>query len=166
MKITSIINGEEKTLEITPNEILLDVLRREGYKGVKRGCNTGDCGACAIIVDGKAVNSCLLFAAQVNNRNITTIEGIGTPQNPHQLQKSFVEEGAVQCGYCIPGMITSAKALLDENPNPTEEEVKKALDGNLCRCTGYVKQIKAVLSAAKKLRDSSKANKNKSFSEK
>ncbi len=152
MKIDVIVNGEKKVWEIDPLETLLEVLRREGYKSVKKGCGDGHCGTCTVLMDGKAIKSCVTFAALAHGREITTIEGIGTPQNPHPLQKHFVEKGAVQCGYCIPGMILSAKALLDENPNPTVEDVKEALDGNLCRCTGYVKQIEAVLSAAEEMR--------------
>ncbi|MFX0184233.1 MAG: (2Fe-2S)-binding protein [Candidatus Hodarchaeota archaeon] len=152
LKIQLTINGIRKTLLIKPHELLIDVLRKEGYVGVKRGCNEGTCGACTIILDGKAVKSCILLAAQVNNSTIITIEGIGTRKKPHPIQQAFVEEGVIQCGFCIPGMILSAKALLDENQSPTKKEVKLALDGNLCRCTGYSGQIKAVLNAAEVLR--------------
>ena len=146
------INGIKKSIEIQPNEILLDVLRREGYKGVKRGCSEGTCGTCTIIFNDKAVKSCIMLAAQVQDGTITTIEGIGTRDKPHPIQQAFVDEGVVQCGFCIPGMILSAKNLLDQNPNPTKEEVKMALDGNLCRCTGYRGQVKAVLKAAAVMR--------------
>ena len=146
------INGVKSKIEIKPNEILLDVLRREGYKGVKRGCESGECGTCTIIFNDRAVKSCIMLAAQVQNGNITTIEGIGTHDVPHPLQQSFVDAGVVQCGFCIPGMLLSAKNLLDHNPNPTKEEVKMALDGNLCRCTGYKEQINAVLKAAAVMR--------------
>lgn len=142
------INGEPKTWKIRLSEDLLTVLRREGYKGAKRGCDTGECGACTVLLDGKAVPSCLVFAAQARDREITTIEGLGDPLDPHPLQKAFVELAAVQCGICIPGMILSAADLLKRKRNPTEEEVREALDGNLCRCTGYVKQIQATLKAA------------------
>ncbi|MFX0052020.1 MAG: (2Fe-2S)-binding protein [Candidatus Hodarchaeota archaeon] len=152
MEIKITINGFKKSLLIEPHELLIDVLRQEGYLGVKRGCNEGTCGACTIILNGKAVKSCILLAAQANNGIVTTIEGIGTRQEPHPLQQAFVDEGVVQCGFCIPGMILSAKALLDENQSPTKKEVKLALDGNLCRCTGYSGQIKAVLDAAEVLR--------------
>jgi aerobic-type carbon monoxide dehydrogenase small subunit (CoxS/CutS family) len=152
MKIKLTINGIKKTLSIEPHELLIDVLRQEGYVGVKRGCDEGTCGACTIILNGKAVKSCILLAAQVNNGTITTIEGIGTRKKPHPIQQAFVEEGVIQCGFCIPGMILSAKALLDEIQSPTKKEVKLALDGNLCRCTGYSGQIKAVLNAAEVLR--------------
>ncbi|MHA1214232.1 MAG: (2Fe-2S)-binding protein [Candidatus Hodarchaeales archaeon] len=155
-KIELTINGEEKTLMVSPDELLLDVLRREGYKGVKRGCKEGTCGTCTVLLDGKAVKSCILLAAQAHHRNIITIEGLGDMDNPHPIQQAFVDEGVVQCGYCIPGMVLSAKALLDKNLNPTKEEVKFALDGNLCRCTGYRGQIEAVLKAAEKIRGASK----------
>lgn len=150
MEIKLKINHEEKRIRIRPGENLLEVLRREGYKGVKKGCGRGECGACTVLLDGKPVNSCLVLAADAEGREILTIEGLGTPADPHPLQKAFVKAGAVQCGYCTPGMILSAKALLDENPAPSDEEIKKALDGNYCRCTGYVKIIDAVRSASKR----------------
>jgi aerobic-type carbon monoxide dehydrogenase small subunit (CoxS/CutS family) len=152
MEIRVTINGERRILVIEPNELLIDVLRKEGYKGVKRGCDEGTCGACTIILNERAVKSCILFAAQANGGSITTIEGIGTREKPHPIQEAFVDEGVVQCGFCIPGLILSAKTLLDRNPNPTKQDVKIALDGNLCRCTGYSGQIKAVLSAAAAMR--------------
>ncbi|UCG02924.1 MAG: (2Fe-2S)-binding protein [Candidatus Heimdallarchaeota archaeon] len=152
IKINLTINGKAKTFTIKPDELLIDVLRKEGYKGVKRGCDEGTCGACTIILNGRAVKSCILFAAQAHEGSITTIEGIGTRDHPHPIQQAFVDEGVVQCGFCIPGLIISAKTLLDQNPAPTKEEVKKALDGNLCRCTGYSGQIKAVLDAAAVMR--------------
>ncbi|HPZ09480.1 MAG TPA: (2Fe-2S)-binding protein [Candidatus Eremiobacteraeota bacterium] len=148
MLLTVTINGEKRKFEISPGDTLLEVLRREGYYEVKKGCGTGNCGTCTVLLDGIAVTSCTKLAGLVEGREVVTIAGIGTPDNPHPLQEAFVEEGAVQCGYCIPGMILSAKALLDNNPNPTEEEIKESLDGNLCRCTGYVNQIKAVKLAA------------------
>jgi carbon-monoxide dehydrogenase small subunit len=147
-----IINGQNKAIDIEPGEILIDTLRNNGYFGPKRACSTGNCGTCTVIIDGEAVNSCLVFTESAKNKNITTIEGLGTVSNPHPLQRIFVEEGAVQCGFCIPGVILSAKVLIDKNNNPTEDEVKKALAGHLCRCTGYVKQIKAVIRAAEEIR--------------
>ncbi|MFX0085887.1 MAG: (2Fe-2S)-binding protein [Candidatus Hodarchaeota archaeon] len=156
LKISLKINNQDKTFEIQPHETLLEVLRREGYKGVKRGCGEGSCGACVIILNGRAVKSCILLAAQAHESEITTIEGIGTRENPHPLQQFFVEEGVVQCGYCIPGMLLSAKALLDKNPIPTQKDIKKALDGNLCRCTGYSGQIKAIIKAAANMRGAKK----------
>ncbi len=149
MKITITINGQKKVLSVEANDVLLDVLRREGYKGVKEGCRKGTCGACVILLNGKAVNSCLILALRAAGQQITTIEGLGTPDAPHPLQRAFVDTGAIQCGYCTPGAMLSAKALLDEIPHPTEVQVREALDGNLCRCTGYVKQVQAVLAASK-----------------
>ena len=152
MNLHLTINGQAKDIPIEPGEILLDVLRRAGYQGVKRGCESGTCGSCVVLVDGAPYYSCLLFAAQQAGRSIMTIEGLGTPDNPHPIMTAFIEEGAIQCGYCVPGMILSTKALLDENRDPSPEQAKEALDGHLCRCTGYVKQIKAVLRAAELLR--------------
>jgi carbon-monoxide dehydrogenase small subunit len=153
MKLELTLNGVPRTLEISPEALLIDVLRDvAGCKSVKRGCEAGDCGACTVLVDGRPLASCMLLAGQVHGRSITTVEGLGTPENPHPLMTALVEAGAVQCGFCIPGVILSAKALLGENPSPTAEEVKAALDGHLCRCTGYVKQIEGVLAAAAILR--------------
>lgn len=148
MKLTVTINGKPHTIELSGNEILLDVLRDNGFHGVKRGCENGDCGACAVIVDGRAMCSCLMMAGQVEGRQVTTCEGLGDPVDPHPLQDSFVHCGAAQCGFCIPGMIVSAKELIDDHPEPTFEQMKEALDGNLCRCTGYTKQFEAVREAA------------------
>jgi aerobic-type carbon monoxide dehydrogenase small subunit (CoxS/CutS family) len=156
MEITVTINGEKRILTIEPNELMIDVLRREGYKGVKRGCDEGTCGSCTIILNGRAVKSCILFAARAHEGSIITIEGIGTREKPHPIQQAFVDEGVIQCGFCIPGVILSAKALLDRNPTPTKDDVKTALDGNLCRCTGYSGQIKAVLNAATVMRGENK----------
>ena len=152
MKLTATINGVARTLEVAPNALLIDVLRDAGYTSVKRGCETGDCGACTVLVDGVPLASCVLFAGQVEGRALTTVEGLGTPERPHPLMEAMVDAGAVQCGFCTPGMILSAKALLDENPSPTAADVRDALDGHLCRCTGYVKQIEAVLDAAARQR--------------
>ena len=149
MEINLEINGKPFQWEIDPGETLLNLLRRKGYYGVKRGCEEGYCGVCTVLIDGQALNSCMVFAAKAQGTKITTIEGLGSPQNPHHLQKTFAETGAIQCGYCSPGFILTAKALLDENPNPSEIEVKQALDGNYCRCTGYLKPIQAILTAAK-----------------
>jgi carbon-monoxide dehydrogenase small subunit len=144
MKVHYKINGEDKEFEIQPGEVLLDVLRRNGYTEIKGNCYLGTCGACAVLIDGVAKTTCTTFAAQVDNAEIITIKGIGTITEPHPLQKAFVEKGAVQCGFCTPGTIISAYALLKNNPDPKEEDIKKALDGNLCRCTGYVQQINAI----------------------
>ena len=148
MEITLTINDKPAQLTFEPGDLLLDVLRDAGHVGVKRGCETGTCGSCVVLLDGLPHYSCLLFAATVQGRSLTTIEAMGTPDDPHPILEAFAREGAVQCGYCMPGMALSTKALLDETPRPTEDEVKRALDGHLCRCTGYVKQIKAVMRAA------------------
>ena len=143
------INGNPRKLYVKTNELLLDVIREDlGLTGTKYGCGTGECGACTVLIDEEPVLSCLTLAVTVNKKKVTTIEGIGTDENPHPLQQAFVETGAVQCGFCTPGMILSAKTLLDKNPNPTEDEIKRAIEGNLCRCTGYVKIIEAVKLAA------------------
>lgn len=147
--IRLIVNGESYTLAVEPCESLLDVLRDKlSLTGTKKGCNRGDCGACTIIMDGKTVNSCLVLAVEAGDKEVLTIEGLANKGQLHPIQEAFVQQGAVQCGYCTPGMIMSAKALLDENPNPTEEEVRQAIGGNLCRCTGYVKIVDAVKKAA------------------
>ena len=153
MNIHLTINGEPRQLEVRPNELLLHTLRRAGYYGVKHGCETGECGACAVLVDGKLINSCVMLAAQADGCRITTIEGV-SPDRPGQrgmldpIQQAFVETGAIQCGYCTPAQVLAAKALLDREPNPTEAAVRDALSGILCRCTGYVKPVQAVLRAA------------------
>ncbi len=152
MQVMLTINGEAKRLSITPGDLLLDVLRRECYFGVKRGCETGECGACTVLVNGKPVNSCLMFAAQAEGTEILTIEGVAPDGNLDPLQTAFLDHGAVQCGYCTPGMILSAKALLAERPDPTDAEVREALAGNFCRCTGYLKPVEAVLAAAQAYR--------------
>ncbi len=138
------LNGVAREFEIEPREKLLALLRRAGYRGVKEGCNEGSCGACTVLLDGQAVLSCLMFAFQADGRAVTTIEGVGDFERPHALQQALVEEGAGQCGYCTPGMILAAKALLDANPRPTEEDIRVHMDGNLCRCTGYEKIWAAV----------------------
>ena len=146
------VNDEEYEVEVEPQEILLDVIRDKlNLTGTKRGCDTGDCGACTIIMDGKAVNSCLVLALEADGKEILTIEGLAKKGQLHPLQEAFVNYGAVQCGYCTPGMIMSAKALLDENPDPAEEEICRAIAGNLCRCTGYTKIIQAIKACADKL---------------
>ncbi len=152
MQIHVDVNGRTQAFEAMPGESLLSLLRREGYLSVKRGCEEGDCGACTILLDGRSVRACLLLAAQAEGRRITTVEGLGSIERPHPLQQAFVDAGAVQCGFCTPGMILSAKALLDETPQPDEGQVREALDGNLCRCTGYKKIIEAVLLAAQRMK--------------
>jgi putative selenate reductase molybdopterin-binding subunit len=152
MRINLTINGELKELQVKPNESLLWALRRNGYFGVKHGCETGECGACTVLLDGKPVASCMLLAAQAHGHAIITIEGVGTRADLHPLQRAFVETGAIQCGFCTPAMVLAAKALLDVNSSPSEEEVRDALGGVLCRCTGYVKPVQAVLLAAARMR--------------
>ena len=147
------VNGRAYDISAPPNQTLLDFLRyRLGLVGTKNGCDTGNCGACTVLVDGKAVNSCLVLAVELDGAGITTIEGIGSPDRLHPLQQAFVDHGVIQCGYCAPGMIIAAKALLDENAEPTEEEIRSAIAGNLCRCTGYLAIMKAIASAAGTLR--------------
>jgi aerobic-type carbon monoxide dehydrogenase small subunit (CoxS/CutS family) len=141
------INGQAQQWSIAPGDILLDVLRREGYFGVKRGCEKGECGACTVLVNGKAINSCLMFAAQAEGSEVLTIEGLAEGGTLHPLQESFLDHGAVQCGFCTGGMILNAKALLDRNPHPTDQEVREVMAGNYCRCTGYQKPVEAVLAA-------------------
>ncbi len=153
MNLETTINGEELSLEIEADEVLLDVLRRNGFKSVKEGCKTGDCGACMVLVDGRAMTSCTLFAAQAQGTEIKTVEGLNDDL-AEALREKFLDKGAVQCGFCIPGVLVSAYSLLSSNPDPTEEEIKAALDGNLCRCTGYVKQIEAIKETAEELGDS------------
>jgi len=152
MKALFKINKKAYELEFAPNAKLLDVLRDNGFTEVKCGCREGFCGACCVLLDGRLVNSCMIYAASVGEKEITTVRGIGSTLEPHPIQEAFVEAGAVQCGFCTPGMVLATYALLQDNPNPTDEEIKQALDGNFCRCTGYVKIIDAVKLAAKKVR--------------
>lgn len=145
MDIKFVVNKQLYTLNIDPKERLIDVLRaRIGLMGTKEGCGEGECGACTVIIDGKTVNSCLLLAAQANGCEITTIEGIGNRRTPHPVQTAFVKVGAVQCGFCTPGMVLSAKNLLDKIAHPSDKEIGIAMSGNLCRCTGYDKILRAV----------------------
>ena len=148
------VNGEEVTVAVEPDWTLLRVLREElELTGAKEGCGAGECGACTVIVDGRAVNACLYPALEADGRRVVTIEGLAGPGGElHPLQRAFVEKGAVQCGFCTPGMVLSAKALLDRVPEPTEEDIRTALAGNLCRCTGYVQIIEAVKAAAEEMK--------------
>ena len=149
--ITLNVNGEEFDVLAEVHKTLLEVLREDlGLTGTKRGCDVGTCGACTVLMEGKPYLSCLTLAVDVRGKKIVTIEGLAQDRETHPLQKAFVEKGAIQCGFCTPGMILTAKAFLDENPHPSEEEVKKAISGNLCRCTGYVKIVEAILSAVQK----------------
>jgi carbon-monoxide dehydrogenase small subunit len=148
-KVTMTVNGETRTASVPPETTLLKLLREElNLTGAKLGCDVGDCGACTVIVDGKSVNSCLMLAGQADGREILTIEGLATVERLHPIQQLFEEKGSLQCGFCGPGVIMSAKALLDSNPDPTELEIRDALAGNLCRCTGYTKMIEAIQAVA------------------
>ncbi len=147
------VNGTSYHVSVESGETLLDVLRDKlGLTGTKKGCDAGDCGACTVLIDGKCVPSCLILAVNARDKEIITIEGLAEGEDLHPLQKVFIEHGAVQCGFCTPGMVLSAKALLDENAEPTDVDVRHYLGGNLCRCTGYSKIIDAVLDAAEEMR--------------
>ncbi len=147
------VNGRDYPVAVKPHWTLLQVIREQiGLTGTKCGCAAGECGACTVLADGKPILSCLTLAAQAEGKKITTIEGLSVGAKLHPIQEAFVKHGAIQCGFCTPGMILSAKALLDENPDPTEAEVREAISANLCRCTGYIKIVEAVLSAAKEMR--------------
>ena len=148
--VTINVNGERRTGSVPPETTLLKLLRETfNLTGAKLGCDVGDCGACTVIVDGKLVNSCLMLAGQVDGLDVLTIEGLATTDRLHPIQKVFEEKGSLQCGFCGPGVIMSTKALLDQNPNPTLHEIRDALAGNLCRCTGYTKMIEAVQAIAR-----------------
>ena len=147
------VNGKDHALVVESHARLLDVLRdRLGLKGTKEGCSTGDCGICAVLMDGKLVNSCLIFAIQARNKKIQTVEALGTADNLHPVQRAFMKWNASQCGFCIPAMLLAAKDLLDHNPSPTDDEIREATSGILCRCTGYVKIVEAVQTAASEMR--------------
>lgn len=147
--VTLRVNGESYELSIDVRRTLLEVLRDDlNLTGTKEGCGTGDCGACTVLVDGVPITSCLTLAIEAQGREITTIEGLAKDGQPHPIQRAFIEHGAIQCGFCTPGMIISAKALLDKNPQPTEAEVREAISGNYCRCTGYTKIVEAILTAS------------------
>lgn len=148
--ITAIINGEESEFLCEPRQSLLEVLRETlGLMGTKEGCNNGNCGSCNVILDGVLVNSCLVLAVEIQGRSVITIEGIATSNGLQPLQQKFIEHAALQCGYCTPGFIVAGKALLDQNPNPSEQEVREWLAGNLCRCTGYDRIVRAVMEASR-----------------
>ena len=143
------VNGEPYEVRIEPWQTLVEVIREEiGLTGTKEACSTGECGSCTVLLDGKPTNSCLVLAIEAQYKDITTIEGLSENGRLHPLQEAFVKHGSIQCGFCTPGMILTAKALLDRNPHPTEAEVKEAISGNLCRCTGYVKIVEAILAVS------------------
>jgi len=147
------VNGEVYEVAAEPWRTLLEVVRETiGFTGTKKGCDEGACGACTVLLDGKAVNSCLVLAIEAQGKDITTIEGLAEGDKLHPIQSAFVKNGGLQCGFCTPGMILNAKAFLDKNPAPTEEEIKFAIGGNLCRCTGYVKIVKSIQAAAEEMK--------------
>ncbi len=156
--VTLNVNGRRHQAALNPNVTLLYALRDLGYTDVKNGCEIGECGACAVLLNGQPVNSCMVLAWQVDGAEIITNSGLGMMDNPHPLQEAFADTGAVQCGFCTSGMIISAKALLDRNPHPTEREIREALSGNLCRCTGYGQIVEAIQMAAKAMNNGSMSN--------
>lgn len=149
MKLNLEVNGARVQWDLPASETLLDALRERGYRGAKRVCESGECGACAVIVDGLAVDSCILLAAQADGSTIVTVEGIEGETALHPVQEAFAANGAIQCGFCIPGMVVTAVNYLEENPDPTEDDIRHVFVGNLCRCTGYKKPVEAVMSAAR-----------------
>ena len=151
-EINLTVNNQPYRLSVLPWRTLLEVIREDlGLTGTKEGCGLGECGACTVLMDGRAVNSCLVLATEADGKQITTIEGLASGDKLHPIQQAFVDHGGLQCGFCTPGMIMLAKALLDENPTPTEEEIKQGIAGNLCRCTGYAKIIESIKAAAKNM---------------
>ena len=157
--VTIRVNGELRTASVPPETTLLKLLRENFHlTGAKLGCDVGDCGACTVIVDGEPVNACLMLAGQADGRDVLTIEGLATRDRLHPLQRAFEDHASLQCGFCGPGVILSAKALLDGNPDPTRHEIRDAIAGNLCRCTGYTKMIDAVEQAARELREVAKGH--------
>ena len=155
--ITCTINGRERNLAVEATELLVDTLRlRLGLTGTKKACGTGDCGACTVIVDGEAVRSCILLTASMHGKSITTIEGLGDVSHLHPIQQAFIDAGAVQCGYCTPGMVMSAAGLLLHNPDPTEDEIRTAISGNICRCSCYEQILRAIRQAARDMKEAAK----------
>ncbi len=153
MRVDVVVNGEPSTWDVPAGEILLDTLRSHGLYGAKRVCESGECGACAVMVNGEAVDSCILLTAQVSGAEIVTVEGLERDNLLHPVQAAFSENGAIQCGFCIPGMVVTAASYLRENSSPTEEEIRHVFVGNLCRCTGYKKPVEAVLVAAERMKE-------------
>ena len=152
MRIDLEVNGESRQVDVAAGETLLEVLRRLGLKGVKKSCETGHCGACTVLLDGRPVASCILLAAQAEGRTVTTVEGLARDRRLHAMQEAFIEAAAPQCGYCTPGMLLTAVSLVAENPKPTRSEIREAIAGNICRCSGYVKIVDAIEKAAALLR--------------
>jgi len=152
----AVVNGAAVSWEVPVGEFLTETLRNHGLIGTKRGCESGDCGACAVLLDGVEVNSCVLLSAQASGHDIVTIEGIGDARAPHPIQQAYVDAGAIQCGFCTPGMIVATKALLEENATPSRDDARHALAGHLCRCTGYVKCLDAIELAAERVGDATK----------
>ncbi len=150
--ISFYLNGEKIEIQVDEKDLLVDVIRnRIGLKGTKKGCTNGDCGVCTVLLDGEPIRSCITLACMIDGKEIMTIEGLGNAENVHPIQQAFVEEGAIQCGFCTPGMILTTKALLDKKAKPTTGEIKRALSGNFCRCAGYSKILKAVKTASRNL---------------
>jgi aerobic-type carbon monoxide dehydrogenase small subunit (CoxS/CutS family) len=153
-EIAFTLNGEQRTFTVAPGERLVKLLRRMGLAGTKEGCDEGTCGACTVIVDGRAVMSCITYAFQAHDRDVRTVESLGDFDHPHPMQRALVEEGAVQCGYCTPGILMAAQALFERNPSPSDDDLRTHLDGNLCRCTGYEK----IWTALRRVRDAAAAS--------
>ena len=148
-RLTLTVNGAPRALLVEPNRTLLELLREDlGLTGAREACDTGGCGACTVLVDGRPVYSCMVLAVDCQGKDVLTIEGLAPEGELHPLQRAFIDHGAIQCGFCTPGMVLTAKALLDENPAPTEEEVRQAIAGNICRCTGYVKIVEAIMAVS------------------
>ncbi|HNS34704.1 MAG TPA: (2Fe-2S)-binding protein [Mesotoga sp.] len=152
MRIAFTVNGRLHELDIDPGEYLLEVLRRIGYKSVRRSCNSASCGTCTVLLNGKPILSCSTFAVSIDGQNIETVEGMADGNKLHPIQEAILEEGGAQCGYCIPGVVMTGEALLRENPDPSDEEIRLALNGNICRCTGYEPQNRAIKKAAQVMR--------------
>lgn len=158
MMISLTINGKRYSLECSPGETLLDVLRRLGFKSIKRGCDTGNCGACTVLIDNRPVATCIMLAVQANGSQITTLEGLTESGEIRHIQEAFLDNGAPQCGFCSPGILLVAKALLDSRPEPGRDDIRRAISGNICRCSGYVKIVDAIVDAAKRSKSDGSKN--------